>query len=109
MKKLTAILLTLCVMSVAFIGCNDTASTTKTKTEKTTDHHAAEQDSVVAQDCTVSRVAAAQTVAREGIAFDERLPYGAGSSWAVPSAVFVERRAVAISRPPGRVRPVRWP
>lgn len=36
MKKLTAILLTLCVMSVAFVGCNDTASTTKTTKEKTT-------------------------------------------------------------------------
>jgi hypothetical protein len=33
MKKLTAILLTLCV-SVAFIGCNDTSSTTK-ETKKT--------------------------------------------------------------------------
>jgi hypothetical protein len=36
MKKLTAILLTVCVMSVAFIGCNDTSST-KTETKKSTE------------------------------------------------------------------------
>lgn len=36
MKKLTAILLTLCV-SLAFIGCNDTASTTKKETKTTTE------------------------------------------------------------------------
>ena len=37
MKKLTAILLTACVMSVAFIGCNDTASSTKTEKKTTTE------------------------------------------------------------------------
>jgi ABC-type glycerol-3-phosphate transport system substrate-binding protein len=39
MKKLTAILLTFCVMSVALVGCsNDTTSTSKEKktTETTT-------------------------------------------------------------------------
>jgi hypothetical protein len=36
MKKLTAILLTLCVC-VAVIGCNDTASTTKKDTKTSTE------------------------------------------------------------------------
>lgn len=37
MKKLTAILLTFCVLSVAFIGCNDTATSTKTEKKTTTE------------------------------------------------------------------------
>ncbi len=37
MKKFTAILLTLCVMSIAFVGCNDTTATTKKETKTTTE------------------------------------------------------------------------
>lgn len=37
MKKLTAILLTACVMSVAFVGCNDTSTATKETKTKTTE------------------------------------------------------------------------
>jgi hypothetical protein len=35
MKKLTAILLTFCVMSVALVGCGNDTSTTTKETKKT--------------------------------------------------------------------------